>query len=330
MRQLLAVSAAVLPTLWAAAPARADDASALQQTLNVRYSDGPDAQALDVFAPKGAACRPVVLFVHGGAWMVGDKSTFGYYRGVARFFAHHGAVAVSINYRLSPHVKHPEQVKDVARAFAWVRRRIRDYGGDPDRIFLCGHSSGGHLVALLATDDSYLKDPALGLTDADRAALKGVMAVSGVYRIPTQEEFTAMTADMVNGLLQMAGRKMMPTAMLTTALLGPSRVLNPFRMVFGDDPAVAAKAAPLTHVHKGLPPFLVLYAGRELPQLDAMAAEFTRALQDAGDPVEMRRIDGVDHNFILFKLDQPNDPAAAALLDFLDKYAGAPFKEAKP
>ena len=81
------------------------------------------------------------------------------------------------------------------------------------------------------------------------------MAVSGVYRIPTQDEFTAMTADMVNGLLQTAGRKMLPTAMLTSALLGPSRSLNPFRLVFGDDPAAAAKAAPLTHVHKGLPPF---------------------------------------------------------------------------
>jgi len=330
MRKLFAISAAVLPALWAVAAARADDAPTLQQTLNVRYSDGPDGQALDVFAPKGAAGRPVVLFVHGGAWTFGDKSTFGYYRGVARFFARHGAVAVSINYRLSPHVKHPEQVKDVARAFAWVRKHARDYGGDPDRIFLCGHSSGGHLVALLATDESYLKDPALGLTDADRAALKGVMAVSGVYRIPTQDEFTAMMGDMVNGLLQMAGRQMMPAATLAPALLRPSRVLNPFRLVFGDDPAVAAKAAPLNHVHKGLPPFLVLYAGRELPRLDAMAAEFTKALQDAGDPVEMRRIDGCDHNFILFKLDRPNDPAAAALLDFLGKYAGEPFKEAKP
>jgi acetyl esterase/lipase len=326
MHKLFAVSAAVLPTLWAA-PA---DAPPLQQTLDVRYSDGPDGQALDVFAPKGAAGRPVVLFVHGGAWMVGDKSTFGYYRGVARFFARHGAVAVSINYRLSPRVKHPEHVKDVARAFAWVRRHVRDYGGDPDRIFLCGHSAGGHLVALLATDESYLKDPVLGLTDADRAALKGVMAVSGVYRIPTPDEFTAMLGDMVNGLLQMAGREMMPTAMLTSALLRPSRVLNPFRLVFGDDPAAASKAAPLTYVRKGLPPFLLLYAGRELPQLDAMAAEFAKALEDAGDPVELRRIDGCEHNFILFRLDRPGDPTAAALLDFLHKYGGDPSKETKP
>ena len=306
-----------LTTARAAAPP-----AAIQETLDVRYSGGPDGQALDVFAPKGASNRPVVLFVHGGAWMFGDKNMFGYYRGVGRFFARHGAVALSINYRLAPAAKHPAQVEDVARAFAWARRHARAYGGDPDRIFLCGHSAGGHLVALLATDESYLKDPNLGLTDEDRAALKGVMAVSGVYRIPTPDEFTQMTASMIHGLLQTAGRPMLPTATLLPTLTGPSRLLNPFRMVFGNDPAAAAKAAPLTHVHKGLPPFLVLYAARELPYLDGMATDFAQALRDAGDSVDLRRIPDCDHNFILFKLDRPGDPAAAALLDFLGRYGG--------
>ena len=156
------------------------------------------------------------------------------------------------------------------------------------------------------------------------------MAVCGVYRIPTPEEFTVMTADMVNGLLQTAGRRMLPTEMLLPSLTGPSRLLNPFRLVFGDDPAATAKAAPLTHVRKGLPPFLLLYAARELPHLEAMAVEFDKALEDAGDPVEMRRIDGCDHNFILFKLDRPGDPAAAAMLEFLGKYGGLPAGEARP
>ena len=310
--------------LSALSVARADAPPAINATLDVRYSAGPDGQALDVFAPKGAAGRPVVLFVHGGAWMIGDKNMFGYYRGVGRFFAKHGAVAFCVNYRLSPGVKHPEHVKDVARAFAWVRKHAADYGGDPDRIFLCGHSAGGHLVALLATDETYLKDPCLGLTDADRAALKGVMAVSGVHRIPTPDEFTAMMGDMVNGLLQASGKQMMPAATLTPALLGPSRALNPFRLVFGDDPAAAANASPLCHVRKGLPPFLVLYAEHELPHLDAMAMDFAAALKDAGDSVEIHKIDGCDHNFILFNLADPDDPTAAALLAFLDKHGGGP------
>jgi acetyl esterase/lipase len=311
---------------FSAAPIRAVP---LQETLDIRYSDGPGAQSLDVFAPKGAVNRPVVLFVHGGAWMFGDKNFFGLYRNVGRFFARYGAVAVCVNYRLSPGVKHPEHVKDVARAFAWVRAHAGEYGGDRDRVLLCGHSAGGQMVSLLATDDSYLNDPDLKLTAEDRAAIKGVMAVSGVYRIPTPEEFAVMMGDMVNGLLQSTSNQMIAPATLAPFVLGPSRVLNPFRLVFGGDYAAAAKAGPLTHVRKGLPPFLVLYAGRELPMLDGMAVEFAQALEDAGDAVEVRRIDGCTHNTILFKLNQADDPAAAALLAFVGKYGG-PATGVKP
>jgi acetyl esterase/lipase len=316
---LLAFSAAPAPT----------DAIVSQETLDVRYFDGPGAQTLDVFAPKGAANRPVVLFIHGGAWMSGDKNFFGLYRSVGRFFARHGAVAVCVNYRLSPRVQHPEHVKDVARAFAWVRAHAADYGGDSDRILLCGHSAGGHIVSLLAADENYLNNPDLKLTAEDRVAIKGVMAVSGVYRIPTPEEFAVMMGDMVNGLLQSTGNKMIAPATLAPIVLGPSRALNPFRLVFGDGRAAAAKASPLSHVRKGLPPFLVLYAGRELPMLDGMAVEFGKALEDAGDAVEVRRIDGCTHNNILFKLNQENDPAAAALLAFLGKFGG-PATGVKP
>src|SRR5262249_10941217 len=132
---------------------------------------------------------------------IGDKNLLGLYRGFGRFLARHGIVAVMINYRLSPAVKHPEHVKDVARAFAWTRRHIKDYGGDPDRIFLCGHSAGGHLVSLLATNQEYLKDKCLDLKDEDRAAIRGVISVCGVYLIPSDDEFTSLVADMLAGLV---------------------------------------------------------------------------------------------------------------------------------
>ncbi len=314
----LMLSSALLA--FSAAPAPADDAP-LQETLDVPYAHDSDLQALDVFAPKGAADRPVVLFVHGGAWMFGDKNMLGLYRGVGRFFARHGAVAVCVNYRLVPFVKHPEQVKDVARAFAWVRAHVRDYGGDPDRILLCGHSAGAHLAALLATDDEYLKDPEFKLTADDRAALKGVMAVSGIYRIPTQEEFNAILDSVVLGLVQASNDSPLVAAP-APALQRQNYALNPFRLAFGEDTAAAARAAPLSHVRKGLPPFLLLYAELELPKVDEMARQFGKALKDASDAVEVERVPGCDHNFILFKLDRRDDPAAAALLAFLDKYGG--------
>jgi acetyl esterase/lipase len=304
---------------------------AVKRTLDLRYADDSASQKLDVFSPKGLDNAPVVCVVHGGAWMIGDKNLLGFYRSIGIFFAEHGYVAVMINYRLSPFVKHPEHVKDVARAFAWTRANIKKYGGDPDRIFLCGHSAGGHLVALLASDESYLKDPALKLTNEDRAALRGVMSVCGVYRIPAPDEFQEMVRHMIEDLTkQLAAKTDAPLMMMAPSLLRPPKVPNPFRLVFGDDADVCKEASPLTHIHKGMPPFLILYAESELPTLEEMAKEFDKALENAGNEAEVTKIKDCDHNFILFKLAVPDDPAAAALLKFLAKHTGKPDSEKKP
>ena len=115
-----------------------------------RYANGGSRNELDVFAPKGEKGErfPVVIFIHGGTWMFGDKDFFGMYRGAGKYLAKNGVVAVMINYRLSPLVRHPEHARDVARAYAWTVKKIEKYGGDPDRIILAGHSAGGHLAAL--------------------------------------------------------------------------------------------------------------------------------------------------------------------------------------
>ena len=150
---------------------------------DLTYFDGAEADQkkhkLDLYLPKGLTNFPVVMFVHGGGWVFGDKVFFGVHEGVGKMFARHGVGAVVTNYRLSPGIKHPEHIKDVARAFAWTHKHIAEYGGRPDDLFLCGHSAGGHLVSLLATDESYLKAEGLSLKD-----IKGVMPISGVYGIP--------------------------------------------------------------------------------------------------------------------------------------------------
>jgi acetyl esterase/lipase len=150
---------------------------------NIAYYSGADADKvkhkLDLYLPKGKLDFPVVMFVHGGAWVFGDKDFFGAHEAIGRMFARHGVGAAVISYRLSPGVKHPEHVKDVARAFAWLHGNIKTYGGRPDELFVCGHSAGGHLAALLGTDETYLKAEGLKLSD-----IKGVMPMSGVYLIP--------------------------------------------------------------------------------------------------------------------------------------------------
>ncbi|MCI0703144.1 MAG: alpha/beta hydrolase, partial [Planctomycetia bacterium] len=85
--------------------------------------------------------------------------------------------------RLSPKVQHPAHIEDVAKAFAWTFDNIGKYGGKKDQLFVCGHSAGGHLVSLLATDAQYLKAEKRALSD-----IRGVISISGVYQIVASEE----------------------------------------------------------------------------------------------------------------------------------------------
>jgi acetyl esterase/lipase len=144
--------------LWKTSTAATTDAIPVERVQNIAYYDGPDADArrqrLDLYLPKGAKDYPILVLVHGGAWIMGDNRHYGLYSSLGDFLASRGIGAVLPNYRLSPGIKHPEHIKDVARAVAWARAHMGEYGGDTDQLFLAGHSAGGHVVSLLATDES--------------------------------------------------------------------------------------------------------------------------------------------------------------------------------
>jgi acetyl esterase/lipase len=296
------------------------DTYIVQETLDIRYHEASNRQVLDVLRPKGVDNRPVVLFVHGGGWMIGDKNLFGLYRNFGRFLAKHGIVAVMINHRLSPAIKHPEHIKDVARAFAWTRRHIKDYGGDPDRVFLCGHSAGGHLASLLATNESYLKDEDLKLEDEDRKAIRGVISVCGVYLIPTGEEFAALVADMLTGLLA-KGEHPWALRLIVGHAVRKTKDHNPFALVFGNDPEVCAQASPVKNVRKGLPPFLLVNSEHDIPTLPDMAKEFAKALEKEGNEVDAMTLTQRGHNLIIFRAQSADDPLGKAVLGFIKKQA---------
>lgn len=184
-----AALAALLFSLGLEAPARAADTEVFPRKFEVKevkdltYYDGEGMDKvkhkLDLYLPKDQKDFPVLFFVHGGAWVHGDKNFLGVYSTLGHFYASRGIGTVVINYRLSPGVKHPEHIKDVARAYAWTCKNISNYGGKDDQVFLMGHSAGGHLVALLATDQSYLKAEGASLKN-----VKGVLPISGVYNVP--------------------------------------------------------------------------------------------------------------------------------------------------
>ncbi|MCZ7584161.1 MAG: alpha/beta hydrolase [Deltaproteobacteria bacterium] len=159
---------------------------------DIVYYDGKAADRgrhmLDLYLPKNAKNPPTLVLVHGGAWFTGNKRFLG---PLAFALAQHGIAVATPNYRLTPRVKHPGHVTDVARAISWVKKNAGRYGADDKTIFLSGHSAGGHLVALVALDDKYLKKRGI---DPDKD-IAGVLPISGVYVINDPITEAAFTDD---------------------------------------------------------------------------------------------------------------------------------------
>jgi acetyl esterase/lipase len=147
-------------------------------------------QKLDVYRPDPApATADVVIFFYGGGWNSGEK---GDYRFVAQALASRGFIAVLPDYRVYPTVKFPLFVEDAALAVRWVHQNIHLFGGDPQHVYLMGHSAGAHIAALLTLDEHYLKNVGL-----DRTAIRATTGISGPYDfIPNRQHWNvfSMTA----------------------------------------------------------------------------------------------------------------------------------------
>jgi|KBSSwiStaDraftv2_1062776.scaffolds.fasta_scaffold41230_2 acetyl esterase/lipase len=133
------------------------------------------AQRLDVYIPEGAKNAPILVVVHGGAWMLGDKGNSGVVANKAKHWLPRGYIVVSPNYRMARPPNPLEQTEDVGRALAFVQANASSWGGDGTRIVLMGHSSGAHLVTLLAAAPAVVArsgaKPWLGTVSLDSAAL---------------------------------------------------------------------------------------------------------------------------------------------------------------
>jgi arylformamidase len=138
---------------------------------DLAYGESP-GERLDLFPVPGAARAPLVAFIHGGYWQALDKGDFSY---PAPALLDHGIAYASLNYDLAPKASLAQMVAQVRRAVAWLHANAGRHGVDPARIYLAGHSAGGHL-ALTALDRSWPADHGL---PAD--VVKGALSISGVY-----------------------------------------------------------------------------------------------------------------------------------------------------
>jgi len=259
---------------------------------NIPYADpAHERQVLDVYSPHNAKNLPVVFWIHGGGWQAGDKTDV---QIKPQACTDKGFVFVSTNYRLLPSVDMATIVRDVAKSIHWVHDHIAEYGGDPKRLLIMGHSAGAQLAALICTDDRYLKAEGLSL-----AITKGCVPVDGdTYDVPAIIE-TAGTRWKVHGL---------------------PRAKFGHREKFGNDPEKHRDFSAVTHVakDKDIPPFLILHVAGH-PDTTAQALRLANVLKDAGLPATVFAAKETTHNKINADLGQPDDPPTKALFEFLGK-----------
>ena len=267
-------------------------AGAQGATQNLPYVPaGHERQVLDVHAPAGAKNLPVVFWIHGGGWQAGDKTQVAE---KPRAFMNAGFVFVSMNHRLLPQVEMGDIIRDVAKAMRWTHDNIAKYGGDPTRVLVMGHSSGGQLAAITCTDDRYLEAEGLSLS-----MIKGCVPIDAdTFDVPAMIEVAETRAR--------AHHLPLPT--------------NGHRQKFGNDPVKHRDFSAVTHVArgKGIPPFLILHISGSA-DTGAQARRFASVLQGADIPVRVVSAREATHSSINDNLGTPGDPTTAALFQFVSE-----------
>ncbi|RSK37714.1 alpha/beta hydrolase [Hymenobacter metallilatus] len=215
---------------------------------------------LDVYAPRQqtAAPYPVVVFIHGGSWDSGNKD---FYSFIGRRLAKQGVVAVVLNYRLAPQVQVPQMADDCARAVVWTVAHIQAYGGNPQQIFVMGHSAGGGLAALLAADDALFRRWGLARNPIRGAILDDPAGL-----------------DMADYLRRMQYPH-------------DEQYLVPF----GRNPAGWKQVSALYHLTSHTPPMLLLVGGNTYPSISSSSYRFQQHLRELGHSPRYTVLPGKTH-----------------------------------
>lgn len=205
-------------------------------------SDSLPEKTLNVFQPKKAKDAPVLLFIHGGSWNSGNKEIYNF---LGTRFAKKGVVTVIMDYPLSPEYQVQSMALASAQAVNWMHESIKDYGGSKDRLFVSGHSAGGHLASLITVNNQYFDQ--LGVSNP----IQGAVLID------------AAGLDMKWFLEQMNYEQ------------GTS-----YNIPFTDSPEVWEETSPIYHLDAEDPPLLILLGGRTLPGITLTTERFMEAYKE--------------------------------------------------
>ena len=253
--------------------------SRVERTKDISYGPYGRRNRLDVYRPKApvagnAKGAPVLLQIHGGAWLIGDKSQQGL--PLMLELAAQGWVCVAINYRLSPRATWPDHLLDCKLALAWVRDHIAEYGGDPDLVCVTGGSAGAHLATMVAlTPNEPQYQPGFESTDTSVAAC-----------IPFYAPYDLGTLFASTGAAAWIGQRFARWVVGTTPEEEPEKF---------DD------ASPMHHLTPDAPPFFVIHGSSDNLVPVVQAREFVRALRAVSTELVLyAEVPGASHAFDVF------------------------------
>jgi acetyl esterase/lipase len=254
----------------------------VDKSADIRYSEADGGRTklltLDIYRPREAKDLPMMIYVHGGGWTRGDKQAVGE---KMPYFCQQGYVFVSVNYRMLPETKVPDQAQDVAAAVAWVHNHAREFGGNPDRLFLMGHSAGAHLVSVVATNEVLL-----GNCGKDLSVIKGLI------------ELDTAALDVMRTVASGQGMH---------------------ARIFGADPETLKIISPYEHVTAGksIPPFMLVVADNNTGKLE-QSNSMAKKLREAGVRAEVVEAPDKTHGTLNQDLGKAGDKVTEKVMAFLE------------
>jgi acetyl esterase/lipase len=241
---------------------------------------GAEEMKLDVFSPKiSKDKKDVLIFLHGGGWNKGDKSTYSFF---GKRLARKGIVSVIINYPLSPKANYNDMAIAAAKSVKWVKENINQFGGDSSRVFISGHSAGGHLAAVVSVEEKYfdslkLKNPIKGTILIDAAGLD-------MNKYLTDEE-----------------------------VLGKTTYMD----AFTKDHTIWKEASPIYHLHEGIPPMHIYVGGKTYPNIRESNDRFQKELLKYSTRVDYKIVPHKHHVPMIFQFYNSLNPLYKEILKFM-------------
>ncbi len=247
----------------------------------------PEKSILDIYIPnKRTVSAPVIIFIHGGSWNTGNKNT---YKFLGKGFAKKGFITVIINYRLTPEVNYLPMAEDCATAVKWVYEHINEYGGDNRKIFISGHSAGGHLAALISNDARYFEQ--LKIPNPIKAAL-----LIDPFGLDMYSYF--------------------PTSTYSSDKW--------FKQTFTNNPETWKKASPQYYISKNTIPQLVWIGEKTFPAIKSQGKVYAETLSNSGIVVAFKEIKKKKHIGMIFQFYRKSSPKYEQLLEFTLPYCAIP------